>query len=69
MLMSSSDFFKLKLLCQCHLKRIHFGNYREKMRVAGEQDICIKHITDDGTRRPVRSGLSEEMSSWCNSNI
>jgi len=37
------------------------------MRVAGGQYICMKPITDDGTRRPVSSGLWEEMSSRCNS--
>lgn len=32
----------------------HFGNDREKIRVAGEQYICIKDITDDGTGPPVK---------------
>lgn len=35
---------------------MHFGNYREKMRVAGEQNICIMHIADDGPKKPAGSG-------------
>lgn len=51
-------FFILKLLCLCHLKwKLMLETIGKKWGVRGDRYICIKHISDDETRRPLRLGL------------